>query len=93
MRLRNQESLRPGSVHVFKPRGSVVLGIGIWAKKNPSGRIHIHVTGGDRFHTTVTNQPKSVRYHRILFRNLRRVLMDHRAWPYGQEGGETESPR
>jgi hypothetical protein len=85
------ERLRPGSVHVYEPRGAVVLGVGIWAKKDSSGRIHIHIAGGERFHTTVMNNPDSkMRYHRTLFRNLRRTLIANGAWPFGEEGSETE---
>lgn len=85
------EELRPGSVHVFGPRGALVLGVGVWAKKDASGKIQIHVTGGDEFHTTVTNSMNSKRYHRTLFRNLRRTLLEHNAWPFGDEGDETEN--
>ena len=85
------ESLRPGSVHVFNPGNALTLGVGVWAKKNASGRIQIHVTGGDRFHTTITNDVNSERYHRTLFRNLRRRLLEHDAWPFGDEGHETET--
>ena len=83
--------LKPGAVDVSKPGRAIYLGIGVWAKKNPAGQIHIHVTGGERFHITVTNQRNSERYHRVLFRNLRRRLMENSAWPFGNEGGETES--
>jgi len=88
-----REMLRPGAVHVYKPGRSIVLGVGLWAKKNKAGQIHIHLTGGERFHVTVTNDVNSGRYHRVLFRNLRRRLIDHRAWPYGKEGAETEFRR
>ena len=84
------ERLRPGSVHVYRPGNAVALGIGLWAKKDDSEQIHIHVTGGKRFHTTLTNSKGSQRYHRTLFRNLRRVLIENHAWPYGREGAETE---
>lgn len=84
-----EERLRPGSVHVFNPGKSVVLGVGVWAAKQ-AGWIHIHMTGGAGFHTTVTNQPDSRRYHRTLFRNLRRVLIDNGTWKFGDEGAETE---
>ncbi len=86
-----RETLRPGSVHVYKPGRAIVLGVGLWVKKNAAGQIQIHVTGGDRFHVTVTNDGDSARYHRVLFRNLRRRLIEHKAWPYGKEGAETES--
>jgi hypothetical protein len=41
-------------------------------------------------HTTVTNNPDSERYHRTLFRDLRRVLLENQCWPFGEEGAETE---
>jgi len=85
-----KETLRPGSVHVFQPGRAIALGIGVWADKNEAGKIHIHVTGGEGFHTTVTNHSGSERYHRTLFRNLRRLLIEHGAWPYDKEGAETE---
>ena len=87
---KEQENLRPGSVHVYRPRNAVALGVGLWAKNDDTGQIHIHVTGGKRFHTTLTNAKGSQRYHRTLFRNLRRVLIENHAWPYGREGAETE---
>ena len=86
------ETLRPGMVRVFGPGNSVALGIGVFVGKDQSQHIQIHITGGDRFHTTVTNYRGSERYHRTLIRNLRRVLIQHDAWPYGDEGAETEEP-
>jgi hypothetical protein len=83
--------LKPGAIEVSQPGKAIYLGIGVWAKKNDAGRIHIHITGGERFHITVTNQRESARYHRVLFRNLRRRLVENGAWPFGQEGSETES--
>jgi hypothetical protein len=85
------ETLRPGSTHVFTPGKSLVVGLGVWPQKQ-AGKIHIHMTGRDDFHTTVTNDPESARYHhhRTLFRNLRRLLIEHGVWPYGDDGSETE---
>lgn len=85
-----QETLRPGMVHVFKPGRALALGVGVWAEKR-AGRIDIHLTGRGDMHTTVTNKLGSERYHRTLFRDLRRVLVEHDAWPYGEEGAETKS--
>jgi hypothetical protein len=79
--------LRPGAVRVTG--SSIVLGVGVWAKKE-SGVIHIRIGGGRYSPTTVTNQPSSDRYHRTLFRNLRRTLKDAGVWPFGGEGSETE---
>lgn len=85
----DSESVRAGDVHVFKPGQSLAIGIGVWAAKQ-GGRIHIHLTGPLDMHTTVTNHEGSERYHRTLFRDLRRILVEHDAWPYGDEGSETE---
>jgi hypothetical protein len=41
--------------------------------------------------TTVTNNPDSERYHRTLFRDLRRTLLRAQCWYFGDEGGETEA--
>jgi hypothetical protein len=38
----------------------------------------------------VTSDPESERYHRTLFRDLRRVLVDNQCWLFGEEGSETE---
>lgn len=85
------DGLQPGDVRIFEPGGSLILAIGIWAERNDARVIHIHITGGEKFHTTVTNQTSSERYHRTLFRNLRRVLMTNGTWRYGDAGAETES--
>ncbi len=84
--------LRPGDVRTFKRgRGNaVVLGVGIWAKRRGK-QLHINITGTKDFHTTVTNDASSERYHRTLFRDLRRVLIANQCWPFGDEGAETET--
>jgi hypothetical protein len=88
--------MKPGDIRTFK-RGNgnaAVLAIGVWAERpTKNGPIHIHMTGTDRFHTTVTNQPHSERYHRTLFRDLRRLLIDQNRWPFADEGAETEARR
>jgi hypothetical protein len=83
--------MSPGDVRTFK-QGSgkaVVVGLGLWAKRQGKW-IHIHMTGPDHSQTTVTNNPDSERYHRTLFRNLRRTLMSENCWEFGEEGGEVE---
>ena len=85
--------MKPGDVRTFRSGtgNAVVVAVGVWAKKpKKNGPIHIHVTGVRGKHTTVTNQPKSERYHRTLFRDLRNVLIANNCWPYGTEGSETE---
>jgi hypothetical protein len=83
--------MNPGDTRNFK-RGkgtAVVLGIGIWAARRGK-QLHIDITGAGGSHTTVTNDKNSARYHRTLFRDLRRVLVANGCWPFGEEGGETE---
>jgi hypothetical protein len=63
----------------------------VWAaRQSQSGPIHIHITGTEKFHTTVINDPDSERYHRTLFRDLRRLLIEQNCWSFGEEGAETE---
>ncbi len=74
--------MKPGDVRVFQKGGrALVVALGVWAQRQ--GRtVHIHLTGNRRFHTTVTNQPGSARYHRTLFRNLRALLLEKGRWPF-----------
>jgi hypothetical protein len=83
-----QEKMKPGDVRVFKPRKSVVVAVGIWAKRQGK-YLRIDITGSGK-HTTVENNPDSERYHRTLFRNLRRQLIENGCWPFAEEGAETE---
>jgi len=84
--------MKPGDVRIFrKGKGkAVVLAAGIWAKRQAKTWIRIDITGTKDFHTTVTNNPNSARFHRTLFRDLRRVLIANGCWPFGTEGSETE---
>ena len=90
------DEMKPGAVRTFKKRNgnAVVVAIGLWAERpSKSGPIHIHMTGTEKFHTTVTGDSNSERYHRTLFRDLRRLLIDQKCWPFGDEGVDTEAPR
>ena len=82
--------MRPGEVRTFKKGDglAIVVSHGLWAKRQGKW-IHIHMTGPDDSHTTVTNNPDSVRFHRTLFRDLRRTLINQGCWPFGDEGAET----
>ena len=85
--------MKVGDVRLFGGEAALVAAFGIWAEKRTGKYIHIHMTGdGENFvHTTVTNNPKSKkRYHKTLFRDLRRLLIAHDRWPFGDEGAETE---
>ena len=82
--------MKPGDFRIFnKGRGtSLAVAIGVFAKRERSFlRIDLTGLGG---HTTVSNNQKSVRYHRTLFRDLRRFLIKHGQWQFGDEGAETE---
>jgi hypothetical protein len=84
--------MNPGDVRTFEEgrQLALVIGIGVWAERRGDW-IDVHLTGTEKFHTTVTNQRDSERYHRTLFRNLRRLLVENGRWPFGEEGAETET--
>jgi hypothetical protein len=81
--------MSPGDVRTFQQgnANAVVIGLGLWARKQGEW-IQIHMTGPNNLHTTVTNNPESARYHRTLYRDLRRTLVEQGCWPYGDEGAE-----
>jgi hypothetical protein len=85
--------MKPGDVRTFKKGNgnAVVLAVGIWADKEKTGWLRIDITGPTQSHTTVTNNPESDRYHRTLFRDLRKTLVEQNCWPFGNEGSETEA--
>jgi hypothetical protein len=87
--------MSPGDIKTSKQGEgkTVVLAIGIWAKRHKDGSIHIHMSGPDDSITTVTNNPKSkLRHHPNLFQKLRSTLIDQGCWPFGDEGAKmTES--
>ena len=87
-----RDQMRPGDVRTFRKGrgGAVVLAIGIWAGREGKNRLRIDITGTKNLHTTVTNDRDSDRYHRTLFRDLRRVLIANACWPFGEEVAETE---
>ena len=87
------DMMKPGDIRTFQKDdgNAAVLAIGVWAaRQSKSGPIHIHITGTEKFHTTVTSDPESERYHRTLFRDLRRLLIEQNCWSFGEEGAETE---
>ena len=94
MGIDGQETIQPGGVRVFGGDKAIALTLGVWAEKHGTV-IEIHLTGdGELFsHTTVNNNPASPRYHRTIFRNLRRLLIANGKWPYGNEGAETEEEK
>jgi hypothetical protein len=85
-----RDDMKPGDVRTFRGGQAVVLATGVWVKRDGKKWIRIDITGTKNFHTTVTNDKNSERYHRTLFRDLRRVLLANGCWPFGEEGAETE---
>lgn len=80
--------MKPGDVRPFKGKKAIVAAFGVWAEKNRSGDIHIHITGDKTNfeHVTVCNNPESkTRYNKSLFRDLRKLLCAYHKWPYGDE--------
>ena len=59
-----------------------------------AGRDGIHLridTAGEDAQATVANGPGWAKDHRILFGDLRRVLMANGCWESGDEGGEPQA--
>jgi hypothetical protein len=81
--------MKPGDLRAFKKgKGkSLTIALGIWAERGTK-HLQIHITGRGG-HTWITNDPESERYHRTLFRNLRKILIENGQWQFGDEGSET----
>jgi hypothetical protein len=63
--------------------------VGLWeASDGIHLRIDMTAAGAP---ATVTNRPGSVRSHRILFWDLREMLMANGCWVYGDEGAEAQA--
>jgi len=68
---------------------AVVSAVGLWVARDG---IHLRIdTTGDGSPATATNRPSSVRDHRILFRDLRRMLMANGCWAFGDEGADAQA--
>jgi len=63
--------------------------VGIWAEKGKGGYRFTSLDPTNPILLLPTTQI-SEQYHRSLFRNLRQTLVQQNAWPYGDEGSETE---
>ena len=68
---------------------AVVSAVGLWAAHDGI-HLRIDMTGAGT-HTTVTNRTDSVRNHRILFRDLRKMLMANGCWEFCDGGAETKA--
>lgn len=77
--------MNPGDARPFRGDKAIVAAFGIWAEKKKSGSIHIHLTGDKKNfkHVTVCDNPRSkLRYNKVLFRDLRKLLIAYKKWPY-----------
>jgi hypothetical protein len=90
--IEGREKMQPGEDKAVD--NALELTLSVWVEKHGTV-IEIHLTGdGELFsHTTVNNNPASPRYHRTMFRNLRRLLLAKGKWPFGIEGMETEGEK
>jgi hypothetical protein len=89
---REEAQMKPGDVRAYKGERAVVAAFGIWASKGRGGWLNIHMTGDNRNfkHTTVTNNPQSrTMYNKVLFRDLRQLLIAYGKWPLSDRGVET----
>ena len=85
--------MKTGDIRAFKGEKAIVAAFGIWAARGKDRWLHIHMTCDNKNfkHITVVNNPQSkTRYNKVLFRDLRRLLIAYRRWPFGDEGAETE---
>jgi hypothetical protein len=64
------------------PRGkkTVYFEAGVWFDEE-QGHIHLSIPADTKFHTTVSNDPTSKRYHPNLFKKLKMLLQEHGRWP------------
>ncbi len=83
-----------GEVRPSEGSKTITAAFGVWAAKR--GRwIYILIAGDGKNFTQVaiTNNPESTMYHRTLFRDLRRLLIQYEKWQFGEEGVETKQSR
>jgi len=83
--------MKPDEQRTFEKgsRNAFVSTVGLWeASDGIHLRIDMTAAGAP---ATVTNRPSSVRNHRILFWDLREMLMANGCWLYGDEGAEAQA--
>jgi hypothetical protein len=66
---------------------SIAVPVRLWARKRGDW-IQIRLVAPGQPPVWITNDPLSRRYHRILFRNLRKTLLEHGAWPSDDKPSE-----
>ena len=79
----------PNQVKVGSPNSRYIrFSIDVWYNQD-SHTIHITAPGADKsFHTTVNENPMSIRYHKNLFGHLKRMLKEHGRWPEDNQDRE-----
>ena len=70
-------------------RDAFVSTVGLWEARDGI-HLRIDMTAADA-PASVTNRPGSVRSHRILFWDLREMLMANGCWVLGDEGAEVQA--
>jgi hypothetical protein len=74
---------RSVAIEVAEGRSKTVYArMGVWYDSGER-MIHMTIPGSGWFHTTVSNNPESKRYHPNLFKKLRRLLEQEGRWPAG----------
>jgi len=65
--------------HYGRKGRTVYVHMGIWHNKETG---HIHVSGPKelKLHSTVSNNPKSKRYHPNLYKKLKAILVREKRW-------------
>jgi len=79
--------MEPGSVRPFNEDEALIATFALWAEKDNSDDILIHMTGDNVHfkHITICNNPDSKKYHKLLYRDLKNLLKAHNKWPFGDE--------
>ena len=62
-----------------KKARTVYVHVGIWHDKK-TGHIHIACPQEGSLHSTISNDTKSVRYHKNLFEKLKKILVREGRW-------------
>jgi hypothetical protein len=75
--------MRTGDIKVSRKGRTVVIAIRVWAKRLRKNDIQIHVSSHNKYikHVTISGKRSSKRYNRILYRNLKNLLVEHKKWP------------
>ncbi len=73
--------MKSGQVKPYRG-DSLLVTVGIWAKQDKGGSIHIHLASRPHFHSTITNKLGRKRYHPSLFKALKSLLVNNGRWQF-----------